>query len=74
MNALQSLQIRGYRNGYKERSLRSAEGRIPIHLPQLRDTDEPYQSKLWSFLKRNSDVLEYLVAEMYALGSVYQGY
>ncbi|HUM44849.1 MAG TPA: IS256 family transposase [Fervidobacterium sp.] len=59
---------KGYRNGYKERSLRSAEGRIPIHLPQLRDTDEPYQSKLWSFLKGNSDVLEYLVAEMYARG------
>lgn len=58
----------GYRNGYKQRSLKTAEGAIPIQLPQLRDTNEVYQSKLWLFLKSNSDVLEYLVTEMYARG------
>ena len=59
---------RGYRNGYKERSIRTAEGAIPVYLPQVRQTPEPFHSQLWAFLKGNSDVLEYLVAEMYARG------
>jgi transposase-like protein len=59
---------KGLRNGYKERHLKSAEGRIPVFLPQLRNTEETYSSKLWQFIKGNSDVLRYLVAEMYARG------
>jgi len=59
---------KGLRNGYKERQLKSAEGRIPVFLPQLRDTEQTYSSKLWHFVKGNSDVFRYLVAEMYARG------
>lgn len=58
----------GYRNGYKQRKLRTAEGLIDILLPQLRNTESAYQSKLWTYLKGNSDMLEYLVTEMYARG------
>jgi hypothetical protein len=46
--------------------LKTAEGLVDIHLPQLRATENLYQSKLWTYLKGNSDVLKYLVAEMYA--------
>ncbi|HDH25472.1 MAG TPA: IS256 family transposase, partial [Actinobacteria bacterium] len=55
---------RGWRNGYVERSIRTAEGKIPIRVPQVRDTDVPFRSTLMGFLEGNSDVLERLVMEM----------
>lgn len=58
----------GYRNGYKPGRIRSAEGEIPLHVPQVRGTDTPYRSKLLEFLRGNSDVLEYLVTQMYSRG------
>lgn len=58
----------GYRNGYKPGRIRSAEGVIPVQVPQVRASQEPYQSKLLHFLKGNSDVLEYLVMQMYSRG------
>ena len=63
-----SDEKKSLRNGYKERGLKSAEGPIPVFLPQLRDTEKTYSSRLWSFVKGNSDVFRYLVAEMYARG------
>lgn len=58
----------GLRNGYKTRHIDCAEGRIPVELPQVRNTEEPYRSRLMEFLLGNSDVLEKLVVEMYARG------
>lgn len=57
-----------WRNGYKERSLRTAEGRVPVKLPQVRNTEEPYKSDLWKHIKGNSDGLKHLIIEMYARG------
>lgn len=59
---------RGYRNRYKPGRIRSAEGAIPMEIPQVRNTSEPFESRLIQFLRGNSDVLERLVAEMYARG------
>lgn len=59
---------RGYRNGYRERAMDTAEGRIPLQVPQLRESPEPYRSKLVDFLRGNSDVLEQLAVEMYTRG------
>jgi putative transposase len=59
---------RGFRNGYVENSIRTAEGKIPIRVPQVRDTAEPFRSTLMGFLEGNSDVLDRLVMEMYARG------
>jgi transposase-like protein len=59
---------RGHRNGYEPGRMRSAEGEIPLQLPQVRATPEPFQSKLVTFLKGHTDVLQRLVAEMYARG------
>ena len=36
----------------------TAEGRVTVYKPQLRDTDRPFRSKLSAFLKNNSEVLE----------------
>jgi hypothetical protein len=59
---------RGYRNGYEDASIKTAEGEAAVRVPQVRDRDEPYRSKLMGFLDGNSDVLERLVVEMYARG------
>jgi putative transposase len=62
--------LRGYRNGYEPGRLRTAEGEIPVKVPQVRDWvgDGPYQPQLMAFLRGHSDVLERLAAEMYARG------
>jgi transposase-like protein len=58
----------GYRNGYKPGRIRSAEGEISFEVPQVRASEQPYRSKLLEFLRGNSDVLEYLVTQMYSRG------
>jgi putative transposase len=58
----------GYRNGYEPGHIRSAEGEIEVRLPQVRASEQPYRSKLMEFLRGNSDVLEYLVVQMYMRG------
>ena len=61
-------QQAGYRNGYKRRSLKTAEGELAVKLPQVRDTDEPYRSAIWQALGKRSPALEKLAVEMYARG------
>lgn len=58
----------GYRNGYKPGRMRSAEGEVELAVPQVRDTEQPYRSRLMDFLKGNTDVLDYLVLQMYTRG------
>ena len=58
----------GYRNGYEPKTFKTAEGKIKIDVPQLRNTDQTYRS---SFLKRfgtNTSELERLAIEMYVRG------
>jgi transposase-like protein len=59
---------RGYRNGYRPAKVDTAEGRIDLKVPQVRESPEPYRSKLADFLRGNSDVLEKLAIEMYIRG------
>ncbi len=68
MRRQEDEEHRGYRNGYAQRTVRAAEGPIPVSVPQVRDTGEPYRSRLLEFLKGNTDVLDRLVVEMYARG------
>jgi transposase-like protein len=58
----------GYRNGYENRALKTAEGRIEIDVPQLRDTEEPYRSSLLREIKSMTPELERLAIEMYVRG------
>jgi len=63
----------GYRNGYKARSLRTAEGKVEVDVPQVRGysadgQEQPYRSAIWRGLGRRSVSLDRLVAEMYARG------
>jgi transposase-like protein len=71
--AAQAASASGYRNGYKPRSLRTAEGRVEVDVPQVRGYSvggEPrtYRSAIWSGLGGRSVSLEKLAAEMYARG------
>lgn len=59
---------RGYRNGYEDAGLKTAEGKVAVKVPQVRGSEDPYRSRLMEFLDGNSDVLERLVVEMYARG------
>jgi transposase-like protein len=59
---------RGYRNGYEPGRIRTAEGEIVVQVPQVRDAPQTYRSRLMTFLRGNSDVLERLAVEMYARG------
>jgi putative transposase len=59
---------RGYRNGYEDARLKTAEGAVAVKVPQVRGTEGPHRSTLMEFLDGNSDVLERLVVEMYARG------
>jgi putative transposase len=59
---------RGLRNGYEDARLKTAEGAVDVKLPQVRDIERPYRSRLMEFLEGNSAVLERLVVEMYARG------
>jgi transposase-like protein len=61
-------EFRGYRNGYEPGKIKTAEGVLAIDYPQLRDTVEPFASKLKLFLRGNTGCLEKLAAEMYARG------
>ena len=59
---------RGYRNGYEPGHVRTSEGQVTVQVPQLRDTDKPYRSKIMEAMGRSTAVLERLVTQMYVRG------
>jgi putative transposase len=59
---------RGYRNGYEPKRIKTAEDKFTIQVPQVRDTKEPFCSRVRQFLRSNSDILEHLATEMYVRG------
>jgi putative transposase len=58
----------GYRSGYEPGYLDTAEGRLSVSLPQVRDAGQPYRSKLYEFLRGDSEMVKRLAVEMYARG------
>lgn len=56
-----------YRNGYRPGRIEGAEGRVDVQVPQVRGVPG-YHAPLMAFLSAHSEVLERLVAEMYARG------
>ncbi len=48
--------------------MRTAEGKVEIEIPQVRNTSEPFHSKLREFLRQNSECLKILNTKMYARG------
>lgn len=58
----------GYRNGYREGRLRSAEGEVCYAVPQVRGADTQALADLRRLLSGRTEVLETLALEMYARG------
>jgi len=62
------VQRTGYRNGYKDAHLRTAEKKLLIERPQVADSAESFNSGLWPHIKGNTEQLEKIAVEMYARG------
>lgn len=63
----------GYRNGFKRRGLKTAEGKLAVEVPQVREflsagEEQPYRSSIWQALARRSPKLDRMIVEMYARG------
>ena len=61
-------EFRGYRNGYEPRRLKDVDGELELMIPQIRQAPEPFNSRIASFFKGHTDLLDGLVMEMYARG------
>jgi len=57
-----------YRNGYENYTIKTQLGKIPIEVPQLRNTDEPYRSTFMQNNKKLSPDFEEMVTQMYLRG------
>ena len=58
----------GWRNGYEEGKVTTAEGFLEVALPRVRETEESFHSRLYPLIKKGSDTLGRLVREMYIRG------
>jgi putative transposase len=58
----------GYGNGYRSGKVKTAEGAVDYSAPQVRDTPEPFVSKVRSALSGRTEELERLAVELYARG------
>jgi transposase-like protein len=63
-----SDEDRGYRNGYREAGVKTAEGEVRFGVPQVREVDGSALTALRDVLKGRTDALENLAVEMYARG------
>jgi transposase-like protein len=59
---------RGYRHGYEDGTLRTAEGVLRVKVPQVRGLEEPYRSQVWTHVAQTSDRLKTLIVEMFVGG------
>ena len=63
----------GYRNGFKTRGLKTAEVKLAVEVPQVREfvsgtEEQPYRSSIWQALGKRSPKLDRMIVEMYARG------
>ena len=58
----------GWRNGYEGGKVKTAEGLLEIALPRVRETEEPFRSRLAPFFREGPEALGRLVTEMYVRG------
>ncbi len=60
--------LRGYRNGYEDKQVQSAEGPLHLKMPQVRNTIEAFESVWLQALVRRSDKLAVLIPQLYVKG------
>ena len=63
-----SAQRNGYANGFKPRSFQTAIGKIDLNVPQVRNSDAPFQTSLLEKGSRSDRSLKAAIATMYVQG------
>jgi putative transposase len=58
----------GYRNGYYPRKIRTTEGKMSLDVPRVRNTDQPFSSKLLSRIDDIERNIKSLAVELYVRG------
>ncbi len=58
----------GYRNGYQDRSVKTAMGTLDLRKPRVRNTEVPFESKVLQRLDAIDQRLAHLTIEMYTRG------
>jgi transposase-like protein len=59
----------GYRNGYhKPRQIATCAGTIEVRAPRVRDTEEPFTSRILPRWRRSSDQVREMIPELYLHG------
>ena len=62
-------QFRGYRNDYgKERQVTVGSGTLPIRAPRIRQSCDPFESRVLSSYQRRSPAVKELIPELYVQG------
>lgn len=61
-------EFRGYRNGYYPRGVKTAEGKLEIMMPRIKQTLEEFESKILKRIDSLEDKMKDLSREMYIRG------
>jgi transposase-like protein len=67
-NAPAKSAERGRRNGYEERPVLTGEGEVTVQVPQTRDGDQPFRSKILEGYVKRTETLDELITRMYVHG------
>ncbi|MFH1593715.1 MAG: IS256 family transposase [Candidatus Omnitrophota bacterium] len=63
-----SRRIMGYRNGYEPATINTGEGKIELKIPQIRDSEEYFISRILPIIKTRTENLEKLIPRLYVKG------
>jgi putative transposase len=64
-----TAEFNGYRNGYgKKRKVAIGSGTMPVRVPRVRETPEPFESQILGRYQRQSDAVKELIPELYLHG------
>jgi len=67
-NAPETTQQRGRRNGYESRRVLTGEGAVTVQVPQVRETETGFRSKILDAYVSRTEKLDELIARMYVHG------
>lgn len=64
----QARSREGWRNGYEPKKLKTSQGVLPLLVPQTRNTDVPFKSRLLNAIGNSTKSLQDMVTRMYVRG------
>lgn len=61
-------RILGHRNGYEQAQINTAEGKINLKVPQVRNSEERFISQILPIIRTRTETLEKLIPRLYVKG------